>query len=298
MLTNRRRDRTPEEEAEQRRELRRYWDSHPISTDSVPYTKGTRESFAAIYAEWTKGIDAKRLEFLAECRGKSVLEIGCGIGKDARWLTENGIDYRGLDYSLATLRLARQHFDYAGLPKRFVNGDATSLPFPDGRFDLVMSIGVLHHVPGVERACREAVRVTKPGGSLRVMFYARDSYHYFVVDKAVRPAIWAMLHFHPLEALLPLAPPKYRELYAISKQDGFSRERILATSADTSFPGKDNFIPVSGFFTAEETKALFPGLTDYRFFRSDLKYFPLPFLRGFVEKRWGFFLTMTARKPA
>jgi hypothetical protein len=36
---------------------------------------------------------------------------------------------------------------------------------------------------------------------------------------------------------------------------------------------------------------------DFRFSRSDLKYFPLPFLRRFVEKRWGFFLTMTARKP-
>jgi SAM-dependent methyltransferase len=297
-LTNLSPSASPEQQARQRCELRRYWDAHPISTDSVPHARGTRESFEAIYARWKQGIDAMRLDFLASCRGKKVLEIGCGIGKDARFLTENGIDYQGVDYSFATLQLAHRHFDFAGLPKRFVNADATSLPFPDGRFDLIMSIGVLHHVPGTAQACREAVRVLRPGGLLRVMFYARDSYHYFLVDKVVRPLIWTMLRARPLEALLPLAPRKFREMYSIARHDGFSRERILATSADTSFPGRDNFIPVSGFYTAEEMKALFPGLEDYRFLRRDLKYFPLPFLRPFVERRWGFFLTMTARKPA
>jgi len=42
---------------------------------------------------------------------------------------------------------------------------------------------------------------------------------------------------------------------------------------------------------------LFKGLEDFRFVRHDLKYFPLPFLCAWVEPRWGFFLTMTARKP-
>jgi len=296
-LTNLQPERTAEETAAQRKELRRYWDAHPISTDSVPYDKGSRESFEAIYTKWKGTIDEVRLGFLAECRGKKVLEVGCGIGKDARFLTEHGINYQGVDYSFRTLQLAHRHFDFAGLRKRFVNGDATSLPFPDNHFDLVMSIGVLHHVPGTAQACREAVRVTKPGGTLRIMFYSRESYHYALVNYVVRPMIWTMLHARGLESLLPLTPRKYRELYAISKQHGFSGDRILATSADTSFAGDDNWIPVSGFYTAAEMKALFPGLEDYKFIRRDLKYFPLPVARKFVEQHWGFFLTMTARKP-
>ena len=296
-LTNQQYGTSATAEAEQRKEVRRYWDTHPISTEWVPYEKGTRESFEAIYAKWSKTTDAMRLAFLQECRGKKVLEVGCGIGKDARFLTENGIDYHGLDYSFRTLELAHKHFDFAGLRKRFINGDATSLPFPDNHFDLVMSIGVLHHIPGTPQACREAIRVTKPGGTLRIMFYHRRSYHYALVDWVVRPLIWTMLHARPLELALPLAPRKYREMYGVAKQDGFSRERLLAISADTSFAGKDNFIPVSGFYTAEEMKQLFPGLENYKFYRNDLKYFPLPFGRKFVEKRWGFFLTMTARKP-
>jgi len=282
----------------EKHELRRYWDSHPISTDSVPYEVGTRESFQAIYANWKKTIDAMRLEFLESCRGRNVLEVGCGIGKDARFLTENGIEYTGLDYSLRTLGLAQKHFDYAGLRKRFVNGDAVALPFADNTFGQAISIGVIHHIVGTPQACRELIRVTAPGGIVRVMFYNRESYHYALVNWVVRPLIWLMLHVTALEALLRWAPEKYRHLYAISKQHGFSRDRLLATSADTSFAGRDNFIPRSGFWTEQEMRQLFAGLEEFRFIRRDLKYFPLPFLRGWVERRWGFFLTMTARKPA
>jgi ubiquinone/menaquinone biosynthesis C-methylase UbiE len=281
----------------ERERLRRYWDAHPISTDSVPYEPGTRESFEAIYANWKKTIDAMRLEFLESCRGRKVLEVGCGIGKDARFLTENGIDYIGLDYSFRTLGLAHKHFDYAGLRKRFVNGDAVALPFADNTFGQAISIGVIHHIVGTPEACRELMRVTAPGGIVRVMFYNRESYHYALVNWVVRPLIWLMLHFRALEVFLRWAPEKYRHLYAISKQHGSSRERLLATSADTSFAGRDNFIPRSGFWTAQEMRELFSGLEDFRFNRGDLKYFPLPFLRGWVESRWGFFLTMTARKP-
>jgi len=281
----------------EKQELRQYWDTHPISTDSVPYEPGTRESFEAIYEKWKQTIDQIRLDFLESCRGRKVLEVGCGIGKDARFLTENGIDYTGLDYSFRTLTLAQNHFDFAGLRKRFVNGDAVSLPFGDNTFGLAMSIGVIHHIVGTAEACRELVRVTAPGGIVRVMFYNRESYHYALVNWVVRPLIWLMLHVRALEVFLRWAPEKYRHLYAIAKQHGLSRERLLATSADTSFAGRDNFIPRSGFWTEREMRDLFTGLDEFRFVRRDLKYFPLPFLRGWVERRWGFFLTMTARKP-
>jgi ubiquinone/menaquinone biosynthesis C-methylase UbiE len=283
--------------ASEKEALTRYWDAHPISTDSVPFEAGTPESFEAIYEKWRQTIDGMRLEFLESCRGRRVLEVGCGIGKDARFLTENGIDYTGLDYSLRTLGLARKHFEFAGLRKRFVNGDAVALPFPDGTFGLAMSIGVIHHIVGTTEACRELVRVTSPGGIVRVMFYNRESYHYALVNWVVRPLIWLMLHVPALEMFLRWAPEKYRNLYAIAKQHGLSRERLLATSADTSFAGQDNFIPRSGFWTEREMRELFRGLEEIRFIRRDLKYFPLPFLRGWVERRWGFFLTMTARKP-
>ncbi len=283
--------------ADSKAAIPRYWDAHPISTDSVEFEAGTGESFEAIYAKWKTTIDERRLQFLAECRGKEVLEIGCGIGKDARFLTENGIQYAGLDYSFRTVQLAQKHFDFAGLKKRFVNGDARSLPFSDNRFDLVMSIGVLHHIPGTAEACREVMRVVRPGGIVRIMLYNRHSYHYTLVNYAVRPLLWLLLAISPLRVLLRAGPEKLRHMFAVCKENGFSRERVLAISADTSFAGQDNFVQHTTFHTEKEMRQLFVGLEDFRFFRSNLKYFLLPFLRGLVEQRWGLFLTMTAKKP-
>jgi SAM-dependent methyltransferase len=43
---------------------------------------------------------------------------------------------------------------------------AAAVPFADGRFNLVLSFGMLHHVIDRERALAEAVRVLRPGGEL------------------------------------------------------------------------------------------------------------------------------------
>ena len=284
------------DQVEQKKALSRYWDAHPIATDSVPYEAGTRESFEAIYAKYQSETDQMRLAFLENCKGKKVLEVGCGIGMDSRFLTENGIEHYGLDYSFRSLQLAQRHFDLNSLRKRFINADAVALPFANNEFGLVMSIGVIHHIVGTPEACRELVRVCKPGGTVRVMFYNRNSYHYALVNFIVRPLIWLMLRLRFLEAVLAIAPEKFKHMYYISKRHGLSKQRLLDISADTSFAGENNFIPKSGFWTEEEMLELFSGLEDFKFFRNDLRYFPLPFLRRFIEKRWGFFLTMIAKK--
>ncbi len=288
---------TTDAQTEQQAAARRYWSAHPISTDSVPYPPGSRESFEAIYKRWKATEDDARRQFLASCRGLQVLEVGCGIGKDARYLCENGVDYYGLDYSFRSVRLAHDHLAFAGLASRLLNADASLLPFPDGNFALAFSIGVLHHIENVPAGCRELLRVLRPGGTLRVMFYNRHSYHYALVAWLVCPLVWLLLHLPFLRPLLRLAPNKLRHLYAIARKYGFSRQRVLATSADTSLAKDDGFVRKTSFLTETELRELFAGAVDLRFSRSDLKYFPLPFLRRFVEKRWGFFLTMTARMP-
>src|SRR5262249_12202271 len=110
----------------------RYWNAHPIAVDSVDFTPGSRESFEAIYARWRETIDEHRERFLESCRGRRVLEVGCGTARDGRFLIENGIDYRAVDASRRSLALAREHFSQQGLPARFTNAHATALPFADG----------------------------------------------------------------------------------------------------------------------------------------------------------------------
>ena len=62
----------------------------------------------------------------------------------------------------------------AGYPHtHVVRGDALAPPFDPGSFDLVFSIGVLHHTPNTARAVASVARLVKPGGTLAVWLYSR-----------------------------------------------------------------------------------------------------------------------------
>ena len=282
---------------EDRAATQRYWDAHPISTDSVPHDRGSRESFDAIYARWERDMNPRRLEFLDSCRGKELLEIGCGIGIDGRYFSSNGVQYRAIDMSRESLQLAKRHFEMNDLPVRLSNADATRLPFADGSFDVVYSSGVLQHIPDMAAACREAVRVLKPGGTARMMLYHRNSYHYLLVHFVVRPMVWLLLKLPFGGGLAQRLPQKFRETYQICRDEGFDSDRILSISTDASTPGEANYNPLSYFVTRNEVRVLLSGLENFEFYTTNLKYFPLPFLRNPVENRWGFFLQITATKP-
>jgi SAM-dependent methyltransferase len=93
---------------------------------------------------------------------RRVLEAGCGTGYFSLLLQKDrGWPVVPMDISGAGLRHARS----LGVEKP-VQGDAASLPFAAGAFDLVLSLDVLpHFLPGEEtRAIREMTRVTAPGG--------------------------------------------------------------------------------------------------------------------------------------
>lgn len=276
--------------------VRRYWDAHPISTDSVPFERGSRELFDAIYERWQRNGTSRLSDFLSACENRKVLEVGCGIAIDGRYLSEHGVDYQAVDLSFESLRLADAHFCQNNLGRRFTNADATQLPFRDGTFDFVYSIGVLHHVPDTEAACREVSRVLRPGGQLRIMLYGRRSYHYYLVVGIVYPLIWILLHIPLGKQLAHRGPQKLRDMFDICKQSGLSKKRLLDISTDTSSAGENNFNPHSSFYSPREVKELFKGFEDFDVWKTDLRYFPLPWFRSFFERHFGFFVQMTARK--
>src|SRR5262249_50432550 len=77
--------------------------------------------------------------------GQLVLDAGCGMGRFAEVVQGGGGTYIGVDYSFAV----DAAFANAGrLPNvHFVQADVFHLPFADEIFDLVFSLGVLHHTP-------------------------------------------------------------------------------------------------------------------------------------------------------
>lgn len=54
---------------------------------------------------------------------------------------------------------------------RITQASVESLPFSDGSFDLVVSLGVLHHIPKTEEALQVCVNQVKPGGACLIYLY-------------------------------------------------------------------------------------------------------------------------------
>jgi ubiquinone/menaquinone biosynthesis C-methylase UbiE len=100
--------------------------------------------------------------------GGDVLEIGGGSGAMAARLlaTNAGLRMTVTDYDEAMTAATRARLATSAGRAEVRQADATHLPFPDSRFDAVLSFIMLHHVIDWETALGEAIRVLRPGGVL------------------------------------------------------------------------------------------------------------------------------------
>jgi len=109
------------------------------------------------------------LASLVPLAGLDIIELGCGAAPLARALVQRHPDTRvtGLEVD------ERQHAKNLAAPQaglQFMRGGAQAIPFEDARFDLVLMLKSLHHVPMalMATALREAARVLRAGGHLYV----------------------------------------------------------------------------------------------------------------------------------
>ena len=81
------------------------------------------------------------------------------------WASERGARAFGVDITMPTVMLARQAFATASVRRPLAAaGDVRELPFRDGSFDAIYSMGTIEHFAETERAVSEMARVLKPGG--------------------------------------------------------------------------------------------------------------------------------------
>ncbi|HXM10916.1 MAG TPA: methyltransferase domain-containing protein [Terriglobales bacterium] len=104
-----------------------------------------------------------------DLRGKLVLDVGCGMGRFAEVATRWGARVVGVDLSAAAEVAAKNLAD-----RDFVafQADVFALPFAPESFDVIYSIGVLHHTPDCEAAVKALDKYLKPGGLLVVWLYS------------------------------------------------------------------------------------------------------------------------------
>jgi len=113
-----------------------------------------------------------------DVRGKRVLEVGAGTGRDSLALANAGARVTTFDYSDESLRLIA---GIADDKMEIVCGDALALPFADASFDIVFHQGLLEHFRQPQDLLRENHRVLRPGGYVLVDVPQR--WHYYTLIK-------------------------------------------------------------------------------------------------------------------
>ena len=96
----------------------------------------------------------------------------CGLrhGPVREVCADAGADVHAIDLSVAV------EAAFANLGSRdnvsVYQADIMNLPFPDGTFDRIYSLGVLHHTPDTRAAFARLVPLLKPGGTISIWVYS------------------------------------------------------------------------------------------------------------------------------
>lgn len=106
--------------------------------------------------------------------GHTALDIGCGLGRNTRWLARQGYRATGIDISEYALQEARRRS--AGLNLDFLECDVLREPVPGGPFDLVYDSGCFHHLaPHRRLSYLTALEgCLNPGGHFAICTFAPD----------------------------------------------------------------------------------------------------------------------------
>ena len=111
-------------------------------------------------------IDASGLD------GATVLDVGCGMGKYVAVASEHAKMVVGLDLSDALTRAGRQLRGRTNV--HLVQGNILAPPLAAATYDLVYSVGVLHHTPDARAAFRRSASLVRAGGRLAVWLYPAE----------------------------------------------------------------------------------------------------------------------------
>jgi demethylmenaquinone methyltransferase/2-methoxy-6-polyprenyl-1,4-benzoquinol methylase/phosphoethanolamine N-methyltransferase len=167
------------------------------------------------------------LEMAGARPGEAALDVGCGTGSLAIALkAEVGAsgEVRGIDASPEMIAEARRKAERAGVDAAFEVAPIEALPFPDGRFDLVTSSFMLHHLPGdVKRAgLAEVRRVLEPGGRFLAIDFSGTN------QSLIGHVLSIFGHAHSHGARLEALAPVMEEVGFAEVETGVTKYRSVA----------------------------------------------------------------------
>ena len=157
-------------------------------------------------------------DVLKGTRLERVLEVGSGRGSMGAFFANHGCETHLLDTSYDVLISAQMLFAADGLSCRCSNGDSLRLPYAEGAFDSIFSIGLLEHFEDIRAPLLEQLRVLRPGGMMLCYVVPEN---FFSVQLLAAPVNLALRFGYFVYTLLrgrkwkrpPAKPPLYRNSY-------------------------------------------------------------------------------------
>lgn len=133
-------------------------------------------------ADWGK----YRLD-VSSLKDKRVLDAGCGPGRFTEVAASYASEVVGIDIGnhIQRARDRLSQFDNT----TFVQGSVLRPPFRAHSFDVVFSVGVIHHTPNPREACMELARLVAPGGMMSIWVYPSEYW-----GNALKAVVGRLLH--------------------------------------------------------------------------------------------------------
>ena len=263
--------------------VQNYWNARPCNIRHSPSPVGTKQYFDEVEAR--KYFVEPHIQIFAEFekwRGKKVLEIGCGLGTDTINFARVGAQVTAVDLSIESLALAKKRAEVFGLDNiAFYRANAEQLSdfVPVERYDLVYSLGVIHHTPHPERVIEQIHKYMDKDSIFKIMVYCRTSWKVF----------WIMLKY--------------------GRKNGETLDELIARYSEA-----ETGCPVAYSYTTNTVKDLLKGfdiidihidhifpysIPEYRNYKYKkvwyFRYLPHALFR-WMERHWGWHLCVTARK--
>jgi SAM-dependent methyltransferase len=166
--------------------IKNYWDKCPCNLNHSQLEIGSKEYFDEVENK-KHFVEPHILEFadFSKWKNKHILEIGCGIGTAAVNFIRNGAYYTGIELSDKSLELTKRRLTIYNLSGLLYNLNAeNNIDFLGlESYDLIYSFGVIHHSPNPEKIVKNAYKLLKTGGILKIMVYAENSWKKILIDK-------------------------------------------------------------------------------------------------------------------
>jgi SAM-dependent methyltransferase len=264
--------------------VRDYWNGRPCNIRHSTAPVGTKEYFDQVEAR--KYFVEYHIPGFAEFdrwRGKKVLEIGCGIGTDTINFARSGAQVSAVDLSEKSMELARTRAAVFGLQDqiRFYPGNAEELSrfLPVEPYDLIYSLGVIHHTPHPDAVLDQLRQYTHSGTAIKLMVYHRRSYKVAsILLTEGRGQFWKLPDLIARNSEAQTGCPvtytySRREGKQLLERHGF---RVREVQVDHIFPYH------------------IPDYVQYRYVKEPyLRWMPQPLFRA-LERRFGWHLLLTA----